>query len=198
MKFFSKLSYILTLAFVLFGKAGAQDRQEKFNTLYVAYFGKSVTRPGIKAGTSCAISSFKPRIRGKGDSVTRQLFLLPNIGAYYHFNNHIGLFLNAETGCRVTWPGGFFWQVEAGAGFLRTFLPGKVYEVNNSGESIRIMFAGSNQFMPSAGITLGKDFANRTKKLRAYYGRIGGFLQYPYNTMWLPSITLELGATFNL
>jgi hypothetical protein len=198
MKFFSALSCILLPAFVSFTPAGAQDRQEIFNTLSVAYFGKSVTRPGIKVGTTYTYYGFKPRLRENGDSVIRQLVLLPNIGAYWHFKNHYGLFLNGETGFRVVYPKGFFWQFEAGIGFLRTFLPGKVYEINDHGEVNRIVLAGSNQFMPSAGITFGKDIADRTKLLKAFYARIGGFLQYPYNTMWLPSITLELGITFNL
>jgi hypothetical protein len=198
MKFFSALSYILLPAFISFTPAGAQYRQETLNTLNVSYFGKSVTRPGIKVGTSYTYHGFKPRFHENGDSVTRQLVLLPNIGTYFHFENHYGLFVNAETGFRVVYPKGLFWQVEAGAGFLRTFLAGKVYEVNDQGEVSRIVLAGSNQFMPSAGITLGKNLAEREKLVSAFFGRIGGFLQYPYNTMWLPSITLELGITFNL
>jgi hypothetical protein len=176
----------------------AQDHKETFNNLRVSYFGKSVTRPGIKVGSCCVLFSFKPHVRSDGSEVPREIILTPNAGFYYHFKNHAGMFINAETGFRIIYPKGFFWQVDAGAGYLRTFLAAPVYQVNGLGEAHQIVLAGNNQFMPSAGFTLGKCYREQDKKIRSLFGRIGGFLQYPFNTMWLPSITLEIGTSFRI
>lgn len=178
--------------------AQSQIKKEAFNALNVTYFGKSVTRPGIKAGTNIFDYDLRWHIKPDGDTTTRRFIISSNIGFYCHFRNHYGLFLNSEFGYRTTYSNRFFWQCDIGAGYLRTFLAGRVYKVINDGEIHQVFLAGSNQFMPGIGITLGKDFTCRNKKLKSLYGRFGGFLQYPYNTMWLPSLNIEIGASFNL
>ena len=103
-----------------------------------------------------------------------------------------------KPGFRIIYPKGFYWQFDAGAGYLRTFLAAPVYQVNDQGEAEQIILAGNNQFMPAAGFTLGKCFREKDKKIRSLFGRIGGFLQYPHNTMWLPSITVEIGTSVRI
>ena len=83
---------------------GAQDPKETFSALRISYFGKSITRPGIKVGSACVLVAFKPHVRADGDEVSREIVLTPNIGIYYHFKNLAGLFVNAETGIQDNLP----------------------------------------------------------------------------------------------
>ena len=190
------LTFLLLIT-VIFHSNG-QSNGETLKKINIAYFGKSVTRPGIKIGTDICEFSIKPRIKDRGDTISRRFILSSNIGYYYHFRNHHGLFLNSELGFRIIYHGGFFMQFDIGAGYLRTFLAARTYEVNSNGEIQKIPFAGSNKFMPGTGIILGKEFTGQKNKLKSIYCRVGGFMQYPYNTMWLPDLTLELGTTIKI
>ena len=182
---------------VIFHSKG-HSNGEVLKRINVAYFGKSVTRPGIKIGTDLCEFRIKSRIKARGDTISRRFILSSNIGYYYHFRNHHGLFLNSEIGYRIIYQGGLYLQFDIGAGYLRTFMASRTYEVNSNGEIQKIPFAGSNKFMPSTGIILGKEFTGQKNKLKRIYCQVGGFLQYPYNTMWLPDLTLELGTTINI
>ena len=190
------LTFLLLMTVII--PSMGQSNGKELKEINIAYFGKSVTRPGIKIGTDLCEFSIRSRIKEKGDTVSRRFILSSNIGYYYHLRNHHGLFLNSELGFRIIYHGGFFIQFDIGAGYLRTFLASHTYEVNSIGEIQKIPFAGSNKFMPGTGIILGKDFTGQKNKLKRIYCRAGGFMQYPYNTMWLPDLTLELGTTIKM
>ena len=173
----------------------AQLNGEGLTKIDIAYFGKTVTRPGIKIGTDLREFRSKSHSKTIGDTISHSFILSSNIGYYCHFRNHHGLFLNSELGYRIMYQGGFYMQFDIGAGYLRTFLTSRTYEVNSKGEIRKIPFAGSNKFMPVTGIILGKELKGKKNKLERIYCRIGGYLQYPYNTMWLPDLTMEIGTT---
>ena len=199
---YSRYLYVFTF-FLFLNIAGifyckAQLQQEVFNTLNVSYFGKSVTRTGFKAGTILFSYNFKPHIRNNGNTILRQLGVPANMGFYFHPGNHFGWFLNTGFGYKTVLSKGFFWQFDVEAGYLRTFLTSSVYEVDDRGNINRVFLAGRNQFMPGIGFTCGKNLNEQNKRFNAIYGRAGGFLQYPYNTMWLPNLILEIGTIINL
>ena len=164
----------------------------------IAYFGKSVTRPGIKIGTDLFEFRIKSNSKTSGDTISHSFIVSSNIGYYCHFRNHHGLFLNSEIGYRIMYQGGFYMQFDIGAGYLRTFLTSRTYEVNGNGDIRKIPFAGSSKFMPVTLIILGKELNGQKNIMERVYCRIGGFLQYPFNTMWLPDLTLEIGTTINI
>ena len=193
-----KMLFISLLIITVIFNSNGQLNEGGLKEINIAYFGKSVTRPGFKIGTDLFELKSKSHIKAGGDTISRKIILSSNVGYYCHFRNHHGLFLNSELGYRIRYQRGFFMQFDIGAGYLRTFLTSRTYEVDNNGEIRKIPLAGSNKFMPGAGITLGKEFKSQMNKPKRIYCRVGGYMQYPYNTMWLPDLTLELGTTINI
>jgi hypothetical protein len=176
----------------------AQQENESLNTVNISYFGNSITRPGLKLGIEYVLTGKTAYIKSNGKSVFRQLTINPNIGFYYHPENHTGLFLNSEFGYRIIRPKGMLMQISVGAGYLRTFLAAKTYEINDRGEIQRIKLAGSNNFMPCMNLTVGKVPGGGGRFLFSYFGCVGTFLRYPYNSMWLPSLVLEVGVALHI
>jgi hypothetical protein len=184
--------FTIMVCFVLIvSHAVAQNESPILHTLSICYFGKSATRPGLKLSSTLVEKSMGSK------RVKKNILIAPGIGAYYHHRNHTGVFINSELTYQVTYKNGFMWNVSVGAGYLRTFLAGRVYEVSADGEVSRLHFAGNNQFMPTAGIGFGKNLV-KTASVTSIFFRFGGFLQYPFNSKWLPNITLEFGTTIRL
>jgi hypothetical protein len=176
----------------------AQQANESLHTARVSYFGESITHPGLKFGMEFLLSGKNSHSKTNGKVVYRQLTLAPNLGIYYHPGNHTAVFLNAEIGFRIIRPKGFMTQISAGAGYQRTFLAAKTYQINQQGEAQRVYLAGSDRFMPCMNITAGKMMKGENSRIISYFGGIGAFLQYPFNNMWLPGLVLELGIAFRV
>ena len=183
---------------VLANPMDAQPENESASTAHLSYFGESITHPGLKFGFEFILSGKNAHTKTNGKIVYRQLTISPNIGIYYHPRNHTGVFINSEIGYRIIRQKGLMAQISAGAGYQRTFLAAKTYKINEQGEIQRIYLAGSNQLMPCMNVTLGKVMKGGNRYIITYFGRIGAFLQYPYNSMWLPSLVLELGIAFRV
>jgi|GEM_PF-1298249 len=188
-----KIKYKLLISFCLIVfqtiSANAQLTSEVFKKLNISYFGVSGTYPGIKLSSS---------LLEKSIGTKSKILLLGGIGAYYHYQNNTGAFLSLDLRYKLINDKGLFGDFTLGAGYLRTFLAGKVYEVSPNGEVKRIYLAGNNQFMPSLSIGIGKELKKSNAPISEYFFRLGGFLQYPFNTMWLPNLTIEVGVSFNL
>jgi hypothetical protein len=85
----------------------AQDSARVIRTLNISYFGKSVTRPGIKIGPDIVLLNLLPHNAKKVKSTVLQFVLLPNSGIYYHFHNHLGVLLT-RSGLRATYSMDFY------------------------------------------------------------------------------------------
>jgi hypothetical protein len=184
-----KLLILICLIVVQTTSVNAQLTSEAFKKLSVSYFGVSGTYPGIKLS-----SSFLEKSIGMKSKIQ----LLPGIGAYFHYQNNTGAFLSLDLRYKAINNNGLFGDFTFGAGYLRTFLAGKVYEVDSNGEVERIYLAGNNQFMTSLAFGIGKELKKNNAPISEYFFRVGGFLQYPFNTNWLPNLTFEAGVSFNL
>jgi hypothetical protein len=178
----------LCLLLCLSATAFCQSKGPLFKNYQVSYFGVSAFHPGIKASASVYELNWSRKQR-------KQFNVAPMLGLYYHKGNHTGLFAGTEASFRVVYKKGFSWEAYAGVAYLRTFLAGHTYEVDSDGEVSSVPLAGSNQFMPSIGIGFGKQ-NEQWKKVERVYGRVGGYLQYPYNTKWLPNLNIEIGVSF--
>ncbi len=191
-KRFAGLAFII--AQIISSLPGYSQGKNKFdlNPLRISYFGKSVMHPGVKVSS--------PIINLVSDSsrITREFAVSPGLGIYYHPGNHTGIFLSAEAGFKIVFPKGLFLESYVGAGYLRTFLDGKTYVVAENGDVKRKYLAGDHQFMPSLGIGIGRRIIKAGSWLDGYFFRAGGFLQYPYNSMWLPNLNVEIGAIVKL
>lgn len=159
------------------------------NEFTVSYFGKQGTHPGIKASTSVYTKVLGHSLSEKTIKVT------PSIGGYWHYRNHVGLFINTEISFSFLFKNNFMWEVYTGVGYLRTFLGGTVYTVSDNLDVARKHLAGNNMFMPMAGIGIGRKHQEESPFRRSFF-RLGVFFQYPHNTMWLLNPCLEIGTAF--
>lgn len=149
--------------------------------LTLAYFGETFSHPGLMIGTE----------RSVWHAGWQQLLVTSNLGAYQHAGNHNGLFLNAELGYRLTFPGGLSAEALAGAGVLYSLLSGDVY-LPSSAPPEPVRDSGRPTFMPSA--TAGLGYALGESRL---FARLQAFGQYPYNTYILLHLASLVGVTWN-
>jgi hypothetical protein len=187
------LATLLGSSFGWLGPAMGQASADN-QFLQVGYFGKQISRPGIAATKQVLLSDFEPFFGGKNSSPHHRFSISVALGMYTHPGNHTGLFTNVQLGYAVHYENRFYWKVHAGPGFLRTFLARATYEVDDDLTIRKKFLAGNNQFMPLTALEFGKDPIPGHHLVSGYYLKIGAFLQYPHNTMWLPNPTLEAGT----
>ena len=155
----------------------------------VSYFGVLLTHPGIKIGSEYSLLKSE-KLKIKNDKLkinTSQLFISPNLGVYYHKRNQIGFFINTEITYQKIFYCGFLWEITLGAGYLRTFLPNTTYQVDNQGHVKKVFLAGSNYFMPSFSMAVGKRFVRKSNKHLSFFFKPTIFLYMPYNTNKYPA-----------
>lgn len=157
----------------------------------ISYFGKEVTRPGIKVSKPVYAKTLG------NSSVKKAITVSPSVGIYWHYRNHTGLFINSEISFSFLYKNNFMWDFFVGGGYLRTFLAGKVYTVSDNMEVKRKYMAGNNQFMPMVGIGFGKKH-KKESSLKKSFVKLGVFYQYPHNTMWLLNPIIEIGTSVSL
>lgn len=85
--------------------------------------------------------------------------------------------------------------IPVGLGYMRTFIDGKVYTIDDNGAIKRKYFAGSNFFMPFSDLTIGRKVNN--SRFSRFFISLGAFGQYPFNSYMLPNIYFEIGLTLN-
>ena len=160
----------------------------------ITYFGRLFTHPGIKIGFSMpSITNNKAYINGLPVKTTHQLYLNFNAGYYFHKGNHHGLFFSSEIAYRITFKSGWFFDVNAGGGYLRSVLNGSVFTVTENGLQNAGWFEGSNYFMPSFFLGFGRNSSNTEKKIKGWHTQLGAFWQYPFNGQYLLNPSFQFG-----
>ncbi|WP_416866378.1 MAG: hypothetical protein ACMVP2_01235 [Imperialibacter sp.] len=162
--------------------------------LQLGYFGKQISRPGISASKEAFHSDFDPFFEGKKSSLHHRFSISVALGMYTHPGNHTGLFTNVQLGYALRCENRFYWKLQAGPGLLRTFLTRATYEVGDDLSIRKKFLAGNYQYMPLTALEFGKEPVPGNHLLSGYYLKVGAFLQYPHNTMWLPNPTFEAGT----
>lgn len=154
----------------------------------VAWFGETLLHPGLRAG-----ADFKLLERGR-----HRLLAGGHLGGYLHRGNHVGLLADAEIGYRFTFSGGVFLEVRLGAGYLRTFLHGDVYERGDDGAFEQRSLGGANGFAPSQTVGVGYDLSRRFDRPLSVFLLLGAFEQYPFNSGWSVHAMSQLGLSWQL
>lgn len=160
--------------------------------LKVAYFGESFTHYGLKGGYSLTLRSADRQTK-KGRTITNALAFTPGLAIYRHAHNHVGLIVMPDVSYKRKNEKGRTFETGFSPGIFRSFLEGKVYEVNEAGELEKVALAGRTAFMPTVFIGIGKDLSVKQGIPLSWYARLNVMKQIPYNASSLTRFAIELG-----
>jgi hypothetical protein len=153
------------------------------------YFGEVVTHPGAVIGVERYL-------------FTNQKFrfiLAGNLGGYVHPRNHSAMFVNVQSGQRITFRSGLFLDQFLGLGYLHTFLhDGDLYQADVFGNIQKTPNTGRPHVMPSVSVGTGWDLSKGHTGQLLVYVRPQVFWQFPFNNYALVHFALQTGITFQL
>ncbi len=191
----------LLLILFLYVTAHSQDQPSAPPLeMNISYFGETITHPGLKIGMESALSQkSREKIKRTGKTFTKRklLFLATSLGGYHQHRFHTGIFINGEIGYRVTKKKGIKTELLVGLGYLRTFVDGDTYGVDDSGNIHRQRHEGQSGVMPSIAFGVGKDLRFTEQGAWSWHIRPSLYFQVPYNHTYLPHFILETGMTFS-
>ncbi|MGB4958788.1 MAG: hypothetical protein WBO36_04880 [Saprospiraceae bacterium] len=168
----------------------------------ISYFTNFLVDPGVKIGLERPILTMnKSKIKKNGTiKIFQQQFLNTlNLGYFSTKEHNHSLFLNGEFGYRKTRRSGFKTETFIGLGYLRTYLKGETYEVDETGNVVLVQNAGSNYVMPSVSFGIGYDHSSKHQNIPfAFSLRPTLFFRFPYNKTVLPQFAIELNFSYRL
>ncbi len=127
-----------------------------------------------------------------------QLLLAAKAGAYFHYQNHTGIFVMVQSGQRFRIHKKLYFEHFLGLGYLHTFLNGgDAYYVNAAGQVQKSNNAGNPHFMPSISFGLSYD-CEQGKHPFMIFIRPMIFWQIPFNQTSLVQYAFEVGTLFKL
>ena len=186
-----KQLHILILALTLsFGLYGQQDITNRVN-FSISYFGILGTHPGIKVGVQYPLTNSVEIPVDRLD----QIVAGSNLMIYFHRNNQLGIGLDAELGFRSRRRGGVNYELFFGGGYLRTFLPRKMYDFDEPDGFRLRRFKGSGHFLKKVGFGLGaqsgRDLDSNFWSIRPTFLHIK-----PFNTSFTYNFAIDAGISF--
>ena len=123
----------------------------------ISYFGVLGTHPGFKIGIHYPIATLNQKDQAeKLDQVIGSASAI----FYFHRRNHIGLGFNLELGFRNKQVDGLNKEVHFGVGYLRKFIPNKVYDFDGNEPLRERRFLGSSHFLKTGSIGFGRTVKN--------------------------------------
>ncbi len=159
---------VLILA-ALFALISGQSQTLKPNSVSIAYFGETITHPGLRISVGYE-KQLQTKIKtGKAEerSVLRSIVLRPSMGLFYHKHYQTGFFVLPETGYRRVNDKGTFTGFGVGIGYLRTAVP-NTYTLSASGDISRVK-TGNNHLVSSLYFVAGKDLSVRKNSPISWY-----------------------------
>lgn len=124
-----------------------------------------------------------------------QLLLAAKAGAYFHYQNHTGVFVMVQSGQRFRIRKQLYFEHFLGVGYLHSFLNGgDSYYVNAAGQVQKANNAGNPHFMPS--VSAGLSYDHQGKHPSIFFARPMLFWQIPFNNTSLIQYAFEVGAFF--
>lgn len=177
---FSMKKILIILTFVPFSIFSLEKEKIEFTA---GYFGEQYTHPGVIFGGEYPLK--------KGDNL--DLFTSLNLGGYYHFRNHTGLFINSDIGFRKKFKNHFNIETSIGVGYLHKFIDGDIYTIEED-ELKKKADYGRSKFMPGISIGVGYDLKEISGKPVTIYSKTALFGEYPLDSFLLPHITLIIGV----
>lgn len=127
-----------------------------------------------------------------------ELMAAARAGSYFHYRNHTGVFIMAQSGQRFRLYRKLFYEHYLGIGYLHTFLSGgEAYYVDATGQVHKAANTGNPHFMPS--VSFGLSYAiDAVKNPARIFARPMIFWQIPFNQSSLVQYGLEIGALVKL
>ncbi len=126
-----------------------------------------------------------------------QLLLAAKTGAYFHSQNHTGVFLMVQSGQRFRVYKQLYFEHFLGIGYLHSFLnDGDAYYVNATGQVQKANDAGNPHFMPS--VSFGFSYALEGRRPAVIFLRPMLFWQIPFNQVSLLQYAVEAGVLIKL
>ncbi len=154
---------------------------------------------GLTAGINRPFASViknKVHLNGRITSKQKEFFFAANVGFYRYPFNSTGLFLFPSVGIRrvKSW---HYQEFAAGAGLLRTFYDGRVYEVDAAGNVKELSLFG--RFYATANFSYAIGWQLKKPSLQKLDIQVKPQLwfQFPYNSFIKPHISVEAGLRYH-
>lgn len=153
----------LILILLSFSIARLYAQEKQGPSLSIAYFGETITHPGLKVGLNFPVYSWekiKTKRNGAEKHLQKSFDVQPSVGFYYHQDYQTGLFVLPQVAYTRKNAQGAYTSFGLGAGYMRTFIP-RVYALENDG--VEKVGGGYHYLLSNYFITLGKDLSVTSK-----------------------------------
>ncbi len=152
--------------------------------------------PGLMLDVGLRLMN-KEKLKANGNK-SREIYLKPFLGFYKRADYHTALMIGSDITYRATSPSGFFWDLNAGTGYMRLFYNTPVYEyIDGSFEKKRMV--GYSNVVIKGNINFGFDFSQSGSGLPfGIYAGGGMFFRYPNNHSWAYHPYVQLGVMYTL
>ena len=166
----------------------AQIDSVKSNYVGIAYFSEGGFYPGFTfVGERSLLKSHNFEVMAAA-----------RVGAYFHYRNHTGVFLMAQSGQRIRLYRQLYFEHYLGIGYLHAFLNGgDPYYVDATGTIHKKSNAGTPHFMPSVSFGLGFN-THISEQACRFYARPILFWMIPFNNTSLVQFGMEVGGVIKL
>lgn len=158
---------------------------QKLLSTGIGYFGET----GVYLGMVLELEYEQYRAEGLST------FSRANIGYYAHPRSHSAFFTDIHQGLRHSFSSGIVLESSIGIGVMFSYYNEEVYKLTESGEFEETSRMAQPDLMPSITLGIGYDFSNDREKRRMAWVRPKMFWQYPYNSLSLPHLALQIGYT---
>lgn len=175
---------LLVVCVILAAQSAAQTDSLKRTYVGISYFSEGGFYPGF------AFVGEQSLLQNKNF----EMLVAARVGAYFHYRNHTGVFLMAQSGQRFRLYRQLYFEHYEGIGYLHTFQNGgDPYYVDGTGTVRKKSNAGNPHFMPSVSFGLGFDTRISGYSFR-FFARPMVFWMIPFNETSLVQLGLELGG----
>lgn len=179
---------ILFFLFLVAGRLYSQDAQNQV-FFHISYFGILGTHPGLKIGLRFPLLT----LSGKRSTSRRQQIVgSPGMILYFHRRNQVGTGVNFEIGYSDNKPGKTNKEVMMGLGYLRTFVPNRLFDPEDSSPRSP---KGINHLIKTVSIGFGKSTG---RDIQSDFWMIKPTLLHikPYNTGTTINFAVDAGYYF--
>ena len=166
----------------------------------ISFFNHSVSSPFHKIVSRPVHPGVQVGIEGKYvETPKSKLFETLNLGMFYNNYNGTGLYLNSEIAYRYTSKPGIFAEANAGVGYLRTYHPTDIYELNSFGNYEKAKDKGFSSPIVSFAFGLGYAIKSSSSFSFAPFVRYESIIQTKYSSdlKILPQSAVHVGVRIN-